>query len=405
MKRVLLILLLITINVTAQNNPDKLRDGVKTPFIQYENLTTNEKLAIPQVKGTLVYDTDFNRLQVYNGSVWVNFFDNNIDDTDDITEGFLNKFLTTIERAKLVNIDFNTSSTFVGSNSGLNISGSDVYTLVGRESGRDATDATGLTAIGVFAGRDSQGSKNTFIGWIAGRDSQGEEKTATGFSSGVNSTGANASFYGVNSGLNAKGEDITVIGANAGIFPLNSATQTPNSTAIGASTIIDKANQAVIGNSQVTELKIGETLVIDKNQIVNGSEGVLVTKKVGGKTVVEVSSAATPTNVVLSTGSSSYTGNNYGAVKVRKNENGLVSLEGIALKSINSNYGAVIGIMPVGYRPIKKKDIAVLTSTNAMGTISTALRMGSIRLWPNGDITVIDCDSYINLDNISFYNN
>lgn len=60
-----------------------------------------------------------------------------------------------------------------------------------------------------------------------------------------------------------------------------------NSTAIGANTIIDKANQAAIGDASVTELKIGETLVVDKAQIVSQPDGLLVNKNINGKSVVQ----------------------------------------------------------------------------------------------------------------------
>lgn len=270
MKKLLLLLLLVTINVTAQNNPAKFRDGIKTPFIQYENLTTNEKLAIPQVEGTLVYDTDLNRLQIYNGNVWVNFFDNTIDTSDDIIEGFNNNFLTADERAKLLNLDNTTNNTFVGLSAG------------------NGVTAGGVTATGIDAAQNSTGANITATGNGAAQGAQGANITVHGANAGGGAIGTGIVGVGSSASRYARGNDITTVGKGAGGFLIGNTLQTPNSTAIGAGTIIDKANQAVIGNSQVTELKIGETLVIDKDQIVTGAEGVLVTKKVGDKTIAEV---------------------------------------------------------------------------------------------------------------------
>lgn len=605
MKRVLLILLLTTINVTAQNNPDKLRDGVKTPFIQYENLTTNEKLAIPQVKGTLVYDTNFNRLQVYNGNVWVNFFDNNIDDTDDITEGFLNKFILQAEREKLqilpphvtdynsitealtnennttkivLNADVTEDVTGVEYNgrievakglhldsNGVQIStyaepkdrfifGKEYAWSIGNKQMSNIRNVLEIICSGdsTTAGDNAQGHTPGFVINNFAKNAGVPVRVFNRGHSGSSTLGWNNSHvtndinaypnmdvyiarWGINDG--GRGETrladyktalrsgLAKLRAFKGVDDLVIVLQSPNSTSDtfagrdytsnrderwyeemipiirqaardfqcvfvdtyamfkdtrreaaglwmdnpfndGRAVHPDKAFNYIImqpvadvlfsqlqnettksNNFQntgqavrvINESELSNIYPVGISMFTTGTgfpfDGVLLTHKGADGIVIQKliqnsinENSLTDLRVLtrfsdrdanhvftewiengqvldLNTDFSSYIGNDYGSVKIRKNENGLVSLEGIALKANNPSYGNVIAVLPVGYRPIKKKDIAVLTSTNAMGTTGTALRMGSIRLWANGDITVIDCDSYINLDNISFYNN
>jgi len=256
------------------------------PLERYRTVTSiTDRDAIPngiRYKGMMCYvdgeNKDYQLLGGVTNEDWTSvsadgLFNKDFDTTDDIVEGGNNKFMLQAERAKLDNVEFDDlkSSQKIGFNSGLN------------------NEGVRITATGTSAASGSVGDDITATGFSAASGSVGNRITATGFIAGIRTNGNDVTVTGYNAARNANGNNITAIGANAGVFQGPNTLQTPNATALGANTVIDKANQIVIGDADVTEVKIGETLVIDKDQIVNGAEGLLVTKKVGGKTVTEVS--------------------------------------------------------------------------------------------------------------------
>lgn len=72
MKKILLLLTLISFGCVAQNNPAQWRNGIETKFIALDTLTTAQRDAITlkASKGYVIFNADTNVLNLHNGSSW-----------------------------------------------------------------------------------------------------------------------------------------------------------------------------------------------------------------------------------------------------------------------------------------------------------------------------------------------
>lgn len=72
MKKILLLLTLISFGCIAQNNPALFRNGVETKLIGLDTLTTAQRDAITlkASKGYIIFNADTNVLNLYNGTSW-----------------------------------------------------------------------------------------------------------------------------------------------------------------------------------------------------------------------------------------------------------------------------------------------------------------------------------------------
>lgn len=120
------------------------------------------------------------------------------------------------------------------------------------------TDISYATAIGCEAGNYG-GTYSTYIGYRAGYSQKGDNNTCVG---------AETSAYYVT------GKEQTLVGYKARAYPANTTPSASNQVeidnvvAIGANATAEKSNQAVIGNSKITETKVYGDLVVQ------GSDGV-----------------------------------------------------------------------------------------------------------------------------------
>lgn len=120
------------------------------------------------------------------------------------------------------------------------------------------TDISYATAIGCEAGNYG-GTYSTYIGYRAGYSQKGDNNTCVG---------AETSAYYVT------GKEQTLVGYKARAYPTNTTPSASNQVeidnvvAIGANATAEKSNQAVIGNSKITETKVYGDLVVQ------GSDGV-----------------------------------------------------------------------------------------------------------------------------------
>ena len=142
--------------------------------------------------------------------------------------------------------------------------GSDA-TVFGYHAG-DQNSASGQTAFGVNAGRSNSGVNQMAVGYYAGYLNSGDNQAVFGRNCGYQNSGANQTAFGLNAGLGNTASNQTAIGVNAGKnntgssmtalgYNANSSNSYTNATALGYSAQNDAANQVMLGNGSVSEVK------------------------------------------------------------------------------------------------------------------------------------------------------
>jgi hypothetical protein len=138
-----------------------------------------------------------------------------------------------------------TGSYAAQSNAGTNVTGTG-------SSAAHSNTGDNVTATGVYAGYANAGDNVTVAGYYAAQNNTGNHVTASGFSAAQNNTGANVTAFGSNAANANAHNDATAFGIGTGVAGANS-------TALGANAVGTAANQVMLGNAAVVEVRSAAT--------------------------------------------------------------------------------------------------------------------------------------------------
>lgn len=270
-----------------------------------------------RVKSRYIYrdnnDYGFSRIAILSDNTTTSYIDNNVsgDPNNDIwySTNTTNKIFTFNDTSKIITV--NSQNTALGELSLNNLTTGKSTTAVGYCAGYAITSGNSGTYVGYLAGYVvSTGSYNCCIGSYAGFKHNFSANTFIGFSAGHNYIGDVSGDYNVIVGALSGGggtannylgdtaaASCIVIGAYAG-FASNAAMN--NSIAIGYDCLIDKSNQAIFGNSSITETILRGTVYIKKTteqlrlqydatyyaSFTVNSSGALTQTAIGGQTLI-----------------------------------------------------------------------------------------------------------------------
>lgn len=217
------------------------------------NKTTAERLALANVVGEQVYDTDTSLPYTNNGSGWQQtIVTESVPGTNSIAIGTNAGLTSQSVNAVAIGIDAGNNtqgpeSVAIGRTAGRTTQG--VRSVSIGASAGDDNQGSGSVAVGAFAGQTSQGQTSVSIGQFAGWSNQGDTATAVGPSAGRISQGERCLAVGAFAGAINQGVDAVAIGTNAG----NNA-QGTNAVAIGrgAGQVSQHNNSIVINASGST---------------------------------------------------------------------------------------------------------------------------------------------------------
>ena len=173
------------------------------------------------------------------------------------------------------------SSVVVGSHAGFNSTSGD-SSLVGYRAGY-SSDGDKVVAVGVRAAENSNADYLVAVGTNAGQNSQGTDKVAVGQNAGMQATGANQILMGGYSGVIASGDNLIALGDRSGYdhdgdnsigigsytnYFFGNSLNYSNTLVLGHGTQAvpnnpTKSNQAVIGNSGITETILRGNVIVD----------------------------------------------------------------------------------------------------------------------------------------------
>jgi hypothetical protein len=138
--------------------------------------------------------------------------------------------------------------TAAGISAGAINSGTDV-TAIGGSAGRNNT-GNNLVAVGESAGRGNTNVNVSVVGNAAGQGNIGYNLSAIGLSAGQNNQGNNVSGVGVQAAYLNTGSDVSALGYGAA-----QSNTFNNSSAIGAFSVPTAANQVMLGNNLLAEVR------------------------------------------------------------------------------------------------------------------------------------------------------
>lgn len=147
----------------------------------------------------------------------------------------------------------------VGANAGKKMTTGSSNTHLGYNAGSGVTIGSNGCFVGSYAGGVTHDTSNdTFIGHSAGNNYTGSISGSENVSIGSQSGGGGSGNFSLG---NTASNKCVVIGRHAGFA---STTTMTNSIAIGYDCLVDKSNQAILGNSSITETILRGTVYITK---------------------------------------------------------------------------------------------------------------------------------------------
>ncbi len=248
-------------HISAKLDVESTTGGVLIP-----RLTTVERNDIPSpVKGLLIFNSETNRFEFYNGAAWQaisSSVSSKIADTDEDTfidvektadEDSIRFMVDGYETMKMDNKTLHLASpgkaTLLGYQAGQSTPVSDNWnTIVGYQAGQTISSGISNTMVGSFSGQSfNTGSSNAFFGLLSGSNGSGSNNTFLGAQAGQNtSIGANNSYIGASAGGFNSGSDNIAIGFFAARAASGNNTIAIGKAALGIAT---KGENIAIGDS------------------------------------------------------------------------------------------------------------------------------------------------------------